>query len=70
MLESLFEVRPFLDAVFCRFWLQAKLVCFNEIHQNMKDLVVRDKVEKSTSFNKTLLTKFPDDLSHHELVRF
>ena len=43
----LFEVRPFLVAfaVFCRFLFQAKQACFNEIHQNVNDIVFRDKVE-------------------------
>ena len=39
LLEFLFEVRPFLVAVFCRFLFQAELASFNEIHQNVKDLV-------------------------------
>ena len=30
LLEILFEVCPFLVAVFCRFLFQAKLACFNE----------------------------------------
>ena len=38
------EVRPFLVA-FCRFLFQANLACFNEIHQNVNDLVFRNKVE-------------------------
>ena len=37
--EVLFEVRPLLVAVFCRFLFQAKLAFFNEIHQNVNDLV-------------------------------
>ena len=41
----LFEVCPFLVAVFCRFLFQAKLACFNEIYQTVNDLVPRDKVE-------------------------
>ena len=49
MLERiLFEVSLFFSgciAVFCRFLFQAKLSCFNEIHQNVNDLVFRDKVE-------------------------
>ena len=36
---------PFLVAVFCRFLFQAKMECFNEIHQNVNELVLRDKVE-------------------------
>ena len=32
-------------AVFCRFLYQVNLACFNEIHQNVNDLVFRDKVE-------------------------
>ena len=44
LLEVLFEVRPFLVAC-CRFLFQAKLACFNEILQNVNDLVLRDKVE-------------------------
>ena len=43
----LFEVCPFLVAycVFCRFLFQTKLASFNEIPQNVNDLVFRDKVE-------------------------
>ena len=29
-----------------RFWFYAQLACFNEIHQNVNDLVFRDRVEK------------------------
>ena len=32
-------------AVFCQFLFQAKLSCFNEIHQNVNDVVFRDKME-------------------------
>ena len=38
------EVRPFLVAI-CRFLFQANLAFFNEIHQNVNDLVFSDKVE-------------------------
>ena len=43
----MFEVSSFLGciAVVCGFLYQANLVCFNEIHQNVNDLVFRDKVE-------------------------
>ena len=44
----LFEVSwSFLGciAVFCRFLLQAKLSFFNEIQQNVNDLIFTDKVE-------------------------
>ena len=39
-------------AVFCQFLFQAKLARFGEIHQNVNDLVFRDKVEykKKNSF--------------------
>ena len=56
----MFEVRPFLIA-FCRFLFQANVACFNEIHQDVNDLVFRDKVEQSTSvklFFDLELTKF------------
>ena len=46
--QILFEVSlSFLGciAVFCRFLFQAKLACYNEIHQNVNDLVFGDKVE-------------------------
>ena len=32
-------------AIFWQFLFQAKLSCFNEIHQNVNDVVFRDKVE-------------------------
>ena len=40
----LFDVRLFL-ATFCRFLFLATLACVNEIHQNVNDLVFRDRVE-------------------------
>ena len=52
MLERiLFEVRPFLVAlfIFCRFLFEANLACFNEIHQNVNDLVFRGKWNKDGS---------------------
>ena len=34
----LFEVCRFLVAALCQFLFQAKMACFNEIHQNVNDL--------------------------------
>ena len=41
----LFEVRPFLVELTYFADSCSNLACFNEIHQNVNDLVFRDKVE-------------------------